>query len=293
MARWPLNLLIPPSINFSQSRASNTIRSAMEVGPAKVRRRTTAGVRQVQFSLVLTTAELEYLTQFYEDTLEEAGEFQWFDFRYPAYARWGIDDALLWTPRFDDGPSMSYPEQDDGSRILQVTGEGWRSSPANLQFFASRLYRMTARVRTTAAPVDPARDVVNFGVEGVASDGVTLINTAGADSADAQHFVAAEGIELSTVAALNTWHEFDGYFSGHSGAPFGNASNPTNPSTLYTGVRYFRPVYNVNNDDGDGTMQIAELSVGVDARYRFLQPPTEAHAAKELWTVGISLEMLP
>lgn len=51
--------------NFVESPPERTIRSNMDVGPAKVRRRTIAAVTPVSFSMYLTTDEWTTLYNFY------------------------------------------------------------------------------------------------------------------------------------------------------------------------------------------------------------------------------------
>lgn len=78
MAVWPLTLP-PPAINsLSESPPDNTIRSSMDRGPAKLRRRTTANVRPISFTLKLTPAQVDILDQFYTtDTFSGAEEFDY------------------------------------------------------------------------------------------------------------------------------------------------------------------------------------------------------------------------
>lgn len=64
MASWPSQFC--PLINsFQESPPENTIRSSMDVGPAKVRRRTTANVRPISFNMFLMNSEMATLDDFY------------------------------------------------------------------------------------------------------------------------------------------------------------------------------------------------------------------------------------
>ena len=54
---------------YSQTYPNVTIKSEMDVGPAKVRRRFTAGVEPVSGTMILTAAQLATLDTFYNTTL--------------------------------------------------------------------------------------------------------------------------------------------------------------------------------------------------------------------------------
>jgi len=69
MAVWPGTL---PDFfqvgGFVETGAVNTIRSTMDVGPDKLRRRTTTGIRRHQGDMWLTEAQYALMRTFYEDT---------------------------------------------------------------------------------------------------------------------------------------------------------------------------------------------------------------------------------
>ena len=81
MSEWPAtlpqNLLID---GFSKSPANLMIRSQMDAGPAKVRRRFTAGVKPIQGEIKLTEAQLDTFKTFFNDTLIGGTlRFDWID----------------------------------------------------------------------------------------------------------------------------------------------------------------------------------------------------------------------
>lgn len=80
MAVWPEQFC--PLINsFQETPPENTIRTTMDRGPAKVRRRTTANVRQVSFNLFLKNDGVDVLDDFFTtDTFSGADDF---DFIHP------------------------------------------------------------------------------------------------------------------------------------------------------------------------------------------------------------------
>lgn len=80
MPTWPSGLC--PLINtFKESPPDNAIRTEMDRGPAKMRRRTTANVRPVAFSMFLKPAQVQTLDDFYmNDTFSGVEPF---DFQHP------------------------------------------------------------------------------------------------------------------------------------------------------------------------------------------------------------------
>ena len=101
MPTWPAQLP-PPALNsLQESPPNNTIRSQMDKGPDKVRRRTTANIRPIAFSMHLTEAQLEILDDFYtSDTFSGSESFTY------THPRTG----LLCTARFREPPSYQERE---------------------------------------------------------------------------------------------------------------------------------------------------------------------------------------
>lgn len=65
MPSWPVTLP-PPALNsLRESPPNNTLRTEMDVGPAKVRRRSTANVRPLSFTLNLEPSQVDVLDDFY------------------------------------------------------------------------------------------------------------------------------------------------------------------------------------------------------------------------------------
>jgi hypothetical protein len=150
-----------------------------------------------------------------------------------------------------------------GGYVLRAAGGGCRREwSRNIPYDPAKLYRLRARVRLTVAPSVSTTDNVYIGVTGVAADGVTRINTTGANSTSAQHYLAANSLNMGAFT-LGEWQEVTGYFSGLSAAPFNSATNPLNPTPLYTGVAYFRPLMLLNWSGGDGTTEIDFIGVDV------------------------------
>lgn len=67
---WPSSLPLPDVPGYQEIMPNAVIRTAMDVGPEKVRRRTTAAVRRFRLSYSMTNAEVETLNTFYNTTIE-------------------------------------------------------------------------------------------------------------------------------------------------------------------------------------------------------------------------------
>jgi hypothetical protein len=81
MSTWPATLPPPVLNSLRETPPMNTIRSTVDKGPAKVRRRTTANVRNISFTLLLSPALVETLDIFYvTTTFSGADEF---DYTHP------------------------------------------------------------------------------------------------------------------------------------------------------------------------------------------------------------------
>jgi hypothetical protein len=71
MPNWPAGLPASPLLDSFKEKAEDTvIRTEMEQGPAKLRRRTTAGVRTLSASFLVSKAQVVTLEDFYLTTLQ-------------------------------------------------------------------------------------------------------------------------------------------------------------------------------------------------------------------------------
>jgi len=68
MTTWPSSLPSPALDTFTETPPNNAISTQMDKGPDKVRRRTTANVRPISFSMKLTSTQVETLDDFYTNT---------------------------------------------------------------------------------------------------------------------------------------------------------------------------------------------------------------------------------
>lgn len=101
MATWPATLPAPIINSLKESPPDNTIRSQMDKGPAKVRRRTTANVRPLSFTLRLTPAQVATLDTFYNTTTFSGADE--FDYTHPR-------TSAAVTARFVNPPEYSELE---------------------------------------------------------------------------------------------------------------------------------------------------------------------------------------
>jgi hypothetical protein len=82
MPAWPGTLpQYPLKQGYQRAGKAGLIRSGMEVGPAKVRRRTTAAVERMQLTFRMTAAERTAFLTFFETTV--SGGVERFDFPDP------------------------------------------------------------------------------------------------------------------------------------------------------------------------------------------------------------------
>jgi len=83
---WPLTLPQEPQLgSFSESGQGATIRTQMDVGPAKVRQRYTVEIRNISVELAMTGAQVATFDAFWSATLGYGAlAFDWKDFRTQA-----------------------------------------------------------------------------------------------------------------------------------------------------------------------------------------------------------------
>ncbi len=71
MVDWPITLPTNPlSDGYSETLDDNTIRTKMETGPDKIRRRSTASSRKIGVAYLLSKTQTATLDDFYLNTLE-------------------------------------------------------------------------------------------------------------------------------------------------------------------------------------------------------------------------------
>lgn len=76
MSDWPSTL--PQrflTADYSDSLPDNVIKTQMEAGPPKRRRKTTANIRVISGSMIMTTAQWNSLAAFFQNTVKEIAPF--------------------------------------------------------------------------------------------------------------------------------------------------------------------------------------------------------------------------
>lgn len=105
MVTWPPELP-PPALNtLKEQPPKNTIRSPMDKGPPKMRRRTTANVRPISFTLKLTKAQVQILDDFFnEETYSGSIEF---DYEHPRTLE-SVTATFASEPDYGEASGMIY-----------------------------------------------------------------------------------------------------------------------------------------------------------------------------------------
>ena len=88
MAAWPSTLPQSPlAKSLSETTPNDLIRTKMDVGPDKIRRRSTAGIRRFGMSIFMTKAQVQILDDFIQSTLNGGTDtFTWINHRTDAAA---------------------------------------------------------------------------------------------------------------------------------------------------------------------------------------------------------------
>jgi hypothetical protein len=139
-----------------------------------------------------------------------------------------------------------------GGQALQVGNNAgndsrWRISKIHVPYNPGDTYRVRGSLKRLLGT-----GTAYLGVAGVAADGVTLVNNAGANSYSVQHYCAASGVTPATFT------EYTGYVSG-SGT--GGAGTLADPMKVHASARYIAFLIIVNYSSLSGTFQVGPLSI--------------------------------
>ncbi|WP_331764831.1 hypothetical protein [Streptomyces sp. NBC_01238] len=145
-----------------------------------------------------------------------------------------------------------------GATVMQVSGPASMERTENIPYDAAALYRFTMRLRTTLAPT-AGNPIVYLGFTGIAADGTTRVNAAGANSVGSQHYVTAANLN---IPVSTTWTTLTGYLQGTAATGTTTARpDPRTPGAAHTNVRYVRPLLRLLNGATGGTMQVDQVTV--------------------------------
>lgn len=74
MATWPSTLPLPSTGGYQEVLPDNTVRTEMEVGPAKVRKRATSATTKYKISFEMDNTDVNTLETFYRTTINEGAD---------------------------------------------------------------------------------------------------------------------------------------------------------------------------------------------------------------------------
>jgi len=98
MPTWPVTLPTQPNGDFSETPPDLLLRSEMDAGPDKVRKRYTAGVREFEVEYKFLPEQMDIWEAFYEDDLDDgANSFTW---PHPRKASTNITVRLKGVPTY-------------------------------------------------------------------------------------------------------------------------------------------------------------------------------------------------
>ncbi|MFD8899911.1 phage tail protein [Streptomyces ardesiacus] len=156
-----------------------------------------------------------------------------------------MGDATLWQQIADAGTWQVLTGVTDagtGGTVIEVAGRTALEARQNIPFDPDALYKVTVRLRTTVAPTTGS-PTVYLGLAGVAADGVTRVNTTGANDFSLQHYVVASN---QAITAGTGWTTITGYLKGWAAAGVNGTGtprlDPKNPGVAHANVRYVRPL---------------------------------------------------
>ena len=169
------------------------------------------------------------------------------------------DGSPRWVKVSGSG-TVSLSSDSQGTYLEITNGQGWYEWQENIPFSPNALYKISCRVRQITDPTSGGKNIY-CGVAGVASDRTTMININGSDSHTNQHYFAISSGSLTAGAGYTT---FTGYFRG-TGTPAGGIhTNINDPGKMYPGMAYFRPMFILNYNAGNGianiSMEIVEVT---------------------------------
>lgn len=175
------------------------------------------------------------------------------------------DSASKW---LGSGPgtmtTVAVADAQSGGSVMRCVGyvQGAYRPDIKIPFDPNVTYRVSARVRQTVANGTPGTNQKLYaGVAGLAADGVTFVNTAGANSTSSQFYAAVNSQDLTAGAG---WVTYTGYIKGTSASPTGSAKPSANaPGQLHTGVRYITPILYLNYTGGTGTAEVDMFAIEV------------------------------
>lgn len=139
-----------------------------------------------------------------------------------------------------------------GGKTLRSTGHSWLAHRDLIPYEPTRLYRAAVRVRQVSEPTTGGKTFA-VGFEGIAADGVTLVNRFGANTYTEQHFRSSGDLTSSWTLLVGYWSDvaLEGTNAGVS---------QLTPGVAHQNVRYIRPVL-ITNWNSDPASQRSAWAV--------------------------------
>lgn len=183
-----------------------------------------------------------------------------FDFRYFTTVSSPSNNRPGWY--LYTGSAVPTLMSDVDGTYARYVGYAWQEWGENIPFNPSATYKMSCKYRQVTEPTTPTTTDKGFycGYDGVAADGTTFVNPAGANSHGSQHY---HGASFASLPAGSTFTEYVGYTKGY-GNPNGNSSpcpNPGSPCTINANARYIRPLFIINYSNGNGIADIQYIHI--------------------------------
>lgn len=146
-----------------------------------------------------------------------------------------------------------------GGNVFRVVGQAGVVRTPLVPFDPNALYRVKFRIRQTVNPSSGGSQLWG-GIEGIAADGVTQVNSTGAAGWSDQHFA----VSGTAITVAGGWQEFIGYVKGSAATgTAGPCPNPSAPGKLHQNVRYIRPYLFINFNNGTGTAELDYVSLEI------------------------------
>jgi hypothetical protein len=160
--------------------------------------------------------------------------------------------------------TVSISDAASGGTVMRCVGyiQGAYRPDILIPFDPGVTYRVTCRLRQTVAnAVTGTNQNVYMGVTGIASDGVTLVNSTGANARSSQHYCAATATYINTGSG---WQTFTGYIKGTAAtSDTGAHTSPLSPMRLHQNVKYISPCLYANYNGGTGTVEVDMFTIEV------------------------------
>lgn len=256
MILWPD--VLPQTLlleGYSSQLADVLARTAMDAGPAKVRRRFTAGPKPVSGSVIVTPAQLVFFQFWYETVLlNGALRFGWFD---PFGAKELTN--LLTNGGFDSATT------------------GWIAYQCSLASIVGGIYGNCLELTRSSGTNQDAQQNLTLSLGNLYNvDGWVKSGTSGNEAGDFGAWDLGGSVLSQAFTSSDVWTFYDGEFTcGNASMSVGvNKASETPGTMLFDQVR------------------LVDITEGV-LDFRFTAPPVIAPVDPNAIKITLSLEVLP